>query len=165
MFVLKCALYRPALKCWQPLYSYVRARLSLPSVRRQTTTATRWTWTWRWRSRPAKPRCSAATSPKCSSAHGTPSATCWPRGEWPRTPTALALACCFGSRLPSLTSPLCRTQLGRLHRQDLEPEREQQLQLHPACAAPLHTRRRTGRPEQQRRHLAGLECRCLVQGA
>lgn len=50
-------------------------------------------------------------------------------------------------------------QLGGLHRQDMEPEREQQLQLHPAGAAPLYPRRWPGCPQQQRRHLARLERR------
>lgn len=39
-----------------------------------------------WRYRPAKPRCCGATNLRSSYAPGTPSAICWPRGEFPASP-------------------------------------------------------------------------------
>lgn len=48
-------------------------------------------------------------------------------------------------------------QLWRLHREDMEPQREQQRRLHAARAQALYTGRGARRPQQQRRDLAGLE--------
>lgn len=44
---------------------------------------------------------------------------------------------------------------------DLEPEREQHRWIHPAGLEALHTGRRPGRTQQQRRHLTRLECECV----
>lgn len=48
-------------------------------------------------------------------------------------------------------------QLWRFHREDMEPQREQQRRLHAARAQALYTGRGARRPQQQRRDLAGLE--------
>lgn len=50
------------------------------------------------------------------------------------------------------------SQVWRLNSSYLEPEWEQYKQLHTAGLETLHTRGRTGRPQQQRCHLARLEC-------
>ena len=57
---------------------------------RQTTTRTWWRWTETWRSPRTRPWCCGATSRRCSSAPGTPSATCWRPGRF-TPPLSLSL--------------------------------------------------------------------------
>ena len=54
---------------------------------------------------------------------------------------------------------VCVCQVWGLDGSYLEPEWEQYEQLHTAGAETLHTRGGAGRPQQQRRHLARLECK------
>lgn len=56
-------------------------------------------------------------------------------------------------------SPCSLHQVWRFNGSDMEPEREQQQQLHPAGFETLHSRGRPGCPQQQRCHLIRLECK------
>lgn len=53
----------------------------------------------------------------------------------------------------------CLHQVWRFNSSDMEPKREQQQQLHSAGFETLHSRGRSGCPQQQRCHLVRLECK------
>lgn len=79
--------YSLCIHCWQVLATnpfictHVSVHLCVHAWSLQITTVSPWRWMSMWRYQPAKPRCSGATNPKCSSVPGTLSAICWPRGE------------------------------------------------------------------------------------
>ncbi len=60
---------------------------------------------------------------------------------------------------------VCLSQIWRFDSSNLEPKWEQYKQLHTAGPETLHTRGRTGFPQQQRRHLARLECKHINTNA
>lgn len=146
--------YSLRIHCWQVLATNpficmrVSVHLCVHAWSLQITTVSPWRWMSMWRYQPAKPQCSGATNPKCSSVPGTLSAICWPRGEclnqisihadWLINYRIHALACMSRWRCMTLWDPwltsshssnplLCwyRVQFRGLHSEDLEPEREQ----------------------------------------